>query len=175
MQSPKLTAMESSAERSEPTSEPLDLSAIAARHPVNVHSMTLDLATFDASALTLLEVLDMSEVAGVEPTELAKLLARPSTDTTKARMLYALAWVIVKRERPEIKYSEIITWKLNVVGKIDNAKTKASTSRARARVNAATLSGLPPKEAEKLTVAELQAYRDNRPKTRRATPRARRR
>lgn len=167
--------MEPSAEPSEPTSEPLDLSAIAARHPVNVHSMTLDLATFDASALTLLEVLDMSEVAGVEPSKLAALLARPSTDGTKARMLYALAWVIVRRERPEIKYSEIITWKLNVIGKLDTMKTEVSKSRARARVNAATLSGLPPSEAEKLTVAELQAYKDAQPKMRRAPARGRKR
>ncbi len=158
-----------------PISEPLNLSEIAARHPVNVRRMTLDLATFDASQLTLLEVLDMSEVAGVAPDKLAALLMRSGMDPAKARMLYALAWVIVKRELPDTKFSEVVTWKLDVTGKADPVKTEVSKSRARARVNAATLSGLPPSEAEKLTVAELQAYRDNRPKARRATPRARKR
>lgn len=166
---------EPSDELSEPTLEPLNLSEIAARHPVNVRRMTLDLATFDASQLTLLEVLDMSEVAGVAPDKLAGLLMRKGMDPTKARMLYALAWVIVKRELPDTKFSDVITWKLDVTGKTDNLKTEVSKSRARARVNAATLSGLSPTEAEKLTVAELEAYRANRPKARRATPRARRR
>lgn len=156
--------MESDDEQSEPTSEPIDLSAIAAANPVNQRVMVLDLATFDASQLTLLEVLDMSEVAGVPPAELGALLSGGGTSQTpaKARMLYALAWVIMRRADATLRYSDVIRWRLDIKGKILPA-TDAQRQRTKARVGAAKLTGLPPAEAERLTVSELAAYREGQP------------
>jgi hypothetical protein len=120
--------------------------------------MTLDLNTFDASGLTLIEVLDMSEAAGIDSAELVGVLNEKGMSPTKARVLYALAWCIIRRQDPDIKFSDVITWKLTLIGKVET-KVSNLQGRARARVNAAKLTGLPPAEAEKLTIAELAEYR----------------
>lgn len=163
----------SQSEQSEPVSEPraVDLSAIAAAHPVNARTMTLDLNRFDPSGLTLVEVLDMSEAAGVSAGSLVGALQATGMTPRKARLLYALAWVIVRRAEPEVRYSEVITWRLEIVGKME---TKVSSrERAAARVNAAKLAGVTPAEADNLTIAELDAYRKGQP--RRRAPRGRKR
>ncbi len=121
--------------------------------------MVLDLSTFDATALTLLEVLDMSEVAGVPPEELSGLLQLKGMTPAKAKLLYALGWCIARRETPGLLFSDVIRWKMTVKGKPDPEKPVRNAKRATALVNAAKVSGLPPTEAGNLTMAELQAYR----------------
>lgn len=148
---------------SEQTSKPLDLSAIAREHPVNARTMTLDLMTFDPSGLTLVEALDMADAAGVPTGSLVRLLNDKGMTPAKARVLYGLAWVIVRRAEPDVKYSDVITWKLEIVGKVET-KVSNSVDRARARVNAARLAGVTPKEADNLTIAELEVYRESQPR-----------
>ena len=135
--------------------------------------MVLDLETFDASGLTLLEVLDMADATGEDAAALTRILGRPGMDGTKARVVYALAWVIVRRAEPGVRFSEVITWKLELRGKLETKVSNRAEVRARARVNAAKLAGVTPKEAEQLTVAELAVYRDQQP--RRAVRKGRRR
>lgn len=129
--------------------------------------MVLDLSTFDATALTLLEVLDMSEIAGVGPEELGRLLQRPGMTPAKARLLYALGWCIARREQPDLKFSDVMRWKMTVKGKPDPEKPVRNAKRAAALVNASNVSGLPPQEAGQLTMAELSAFRSANRATRR--------
>jgi len=150
-------------EPSEPTLELIDLSAIAEKYPVNVKRMVLDMSSFDASKLTLLEVLDMAEASGIQPERLASLLGPSSSnDPRKFRMLYALGWVIARRANPDLTFAEVITWKMDVVGKMTSAAAAKSAARNRAVVNAALLAGVTPTEAEKLTVGQLSEYRSRR-------------
>lgn len=135
--------------------------------------MTLDLNTFDPSGLTLLEVLDMAEASGTDAGNLIGVLNQRGMTPGKARVLYALAWVIVKRAEPEVRFSEVMTWKLELIGKVETKVSTAAQARARARVNAAKLAGVTPAEADKLTIAELDAYRKTQP--RRRAPRGRKR
>ena len=125
--------------------------------------MVLDLETFDAAGLTLMEVLDMAEAAGVPHSALTTLLDSKEMTPEKARVLYALAWVIVRRAEPDVKYADVVTWKLELRGKVET-KVSRATQRARARVNAARMAGVTPAEADSLTIAELAAYRDAQPK-----------
>jgi len=126
--------------------------------------MKLDLATFDATKLTLLEVMDMAEKAGVEPENLASLLSRPKFDPSKARMLYALGWVIARRADPGLTFVEVLTWHMEVIGTMDE---KPKSGRDKAVVGAAILAGVSPREAEKLSLGELAVYRENRATRRR--------
>jgi hypothetical protein len=150
--------------REVPTSKPdsgetvnlVDISAIAAAHPVNETTCRLDLNTFDASRLTLLEVLDMSEAVGVDPSDMASILAAGNKSPRKMRMLFALAWVVARRENKTLTYEQVCTWKLDVIGVIKQNPDTAK--RAAIVVGAARLTGLPPAEAESLTLAELGAY-----------------
>ena len=125
--------------------------------------MVLDLETFDASGLTLVEVLDMAEVSGVPHGSLVGILNQPGMTPTKARVVYALAWVVMRRAEPEVRFSDVITYRLDIRGKVET-KVSRSQERAKARVNAARLAGVTPKEADDLTIAELAAYRDSHPK-----------
>ena len=144
----------------------IDLSQIAAAHPVNQHVAVLDLNTFDATQLTLLEVLDMAEIAQVEPAELGALLTPGANNGKRMRMLYAMAWCIAKRGNPALTFSEVCTWKLEVTGEVDAAKTERNAKRASAIVGAAITTGLSPREAGDLTVAELSVYADARKRRR---------
>lgn len=157
------------------TPKAVDLSAIASAHPVNARVMTLDLNRFDASGLTLIEVLDMADASGSDAGQLVRVLGEAGMTPTKARVLYALAWVIMRREEPDVRYSDVLTWKLDLIGKVETTvSTSRAQARARARVNAAKLAGVTPAEADNLTIAELDAYRKSAGPRRRA-PRGRKR
>jgi hypothetical protein len=168
MQSSELEARQDSTHNT----EVIDLSAIAESHPVNQKTALLDLNTFDATNLTLLEVLDMSEASGVEPENLGALMKSRNT-ATRMRIMFAMAWVIARRAQPRLTFAEVCTWKLEVIGEVDPKVAEASEKRAAAIVGAAVVSGLPPKEAANLTVAELGAYRDRQAKVNRAARRRR--
>jgi hypothetical protein len=155
MQSPELEQQQGL------TSNKLDLSAIAAEHPVNVQTAVLDLNTFDASQLTLLEILDMSEVSGVDAAELGTVIKRGTT-SQKMLVFYGMAWCIAKRANPFLTFAEVRTWRLEVIGEVDVAKVERNQKRANAIVGAAAVSGLHPDEAAQLTVAQLSAYGERR-------------
>jgi hypothetical protein len=148
----------------------VDLTAIAAAHPVNQKTAVLDLNTFDATQLTLLEVLDMAEVTGVEPELLGTLLSGRQT-TKRMRMLYAMAWCIARRADPAVRFAEVCTWKLEIIGETDPARIERAGKRTAMIVGAADVSGLHPDEAAQLTVAELAAYGDRRSRSNRAARR----
>jgi hypothetical protein len=157
--------MDSTSQQSEsvPTSlSRIDLAAIAEAHPVNVKVAVLDLNTFDATQLTLLEVLDMAEIAEVDPAELGALLGPKANTARRMRMLYAMAWCIARRANTALTFDEVCTWKLEVVGEVDPARAQRNAKRASTIVGAAITTGLPPAEAQHLTVAELSAYADKR-------------
>ena len=158
------------------TQSKIDLTAIANEHPVNQKIAILDLNTFDATQLTLLEVLDMSEVTGVEPELLGTLLSAKGQTKKRMTMLYAMAWCIARRADPLLRFAEVCSWKLEIVGEVSAEaiaeRTATSQKRAARIVGAANVSGLPPNEAAKLTVAELGAYADRRAKQNRAARRA---
>jgi hypothetical protein len=153
------------------TQNRVDLSAIAAEHPVNQRIAVLDLNTFDATQLTLLEVLDMSEIAGVQPEAFGALLN--SKNSNRMKMLYAMAWCIARRADPSLTFAEVCTWKLEVIGEMNKEKVEQTAKRAKVIVGAASVSGLPLREAEQLTVAELSAYGDRQTKQNRAARRRR--
>lgn len=151
----------------------IDLSAIAQAHPVNLKTAVLDLNTFDATQLTLLEVLDMAETTGVPPEALGTLLKSPNSK--RMRLLYAMAWCVARRANPRLTFEEVCRWKLTVIGEVDKDKVEAGAKRAAIIVGAAKVSGLSPAEAGKLTVAELSAYNERNGRGNRAMRRAVRR
>ena len=152
------------------TRNKIDLSAIAAEHPVNQQFAVLDLNTFDATQLTLLEVLDMSDVAGVAPENLGVVLSGRS-QAKRMKMLYAMAWCIARRANPLLTFEEVATWKLEVIGENSQDRTESIARRAAVIVGAADVTGLHPDEAANLTIAELNAYGDRRKRQNRATRR----
>jgi len=137
----------------------VDLSAIANKHQVNQKTAHLDLNTFDATQLTLLEVLDMSEAVGVDPEALGDLMAGASS-AKRMRLFYALAWCIARRADPSLTLEEVCTWKLDVIGEVKPEVAVRSQKRAAIIVGAATATGLAPKDAGQLTIAQLAEYND---------------
>lgn len=115
----------------------------------------------------------MAETSGTDAGRLVGVLREKGMTPVKARVLYALAWVIMRRAEPDVKFSDVLTWKLNLIGKMETVVSTAAQARARARVNAAKLAGVTPAEADKLTVAELDAYRKTQPRRRVARGRKR--
>jgi hypothetical protein len=138
----------------------VDLSAIAKAHPVNSQVAVLDLNTFDATQLTLLEVLDMAETVGVDPEAMGALLESGAQSSKRMRLLYAMAWCVARRDNPALTFAEVCTWRLEVIGEVSEETTEKTAKRAKAIVGAAAVTGLPPREAGSLTLAELGAYAD---------------
>lgn len=146
----------------------VDLSAIASAHPVNARTVILDLDTFDASKLTLLEVLDMADAAGTDPANFGEVLEAPDVSPIRARLLYALAWIICRREDARVTFAEVCTWRMEVKGSASEAAPARAARRSKVVVGAAALAGVSPREAESMTVAELTEYgRRNRAARRR--------
>lgn len=160
------TDRQSETEPSGETSLPeLDLSAIAEKHKVNARKMVLDMATFDPQNLTLLEVLDMTEAAGVPAGDLTSLLGPVVTQQLtgkQARLMYALGWVIARREDPSLTFREVQTWRMEIKGKMDPAMIEANRIRAIAAVNAAAALGVSPQEALQTPIGQVTAAKARR-------------
>lgn len=151
----------------------VDLSAIAEKFPVNQRVAKLDLATFDANKLTLLDVLDMAEKAGVEPENLAGLLDLGKNSARKARMLVSLVWVLARRAEPDLTYEEVCTWKMQIVGELNPDRIRRQAHRDKVLVAAAEAAGVAPQDAGTLTVGQVSAI-SNRKSRGRGGPRPRR-
>jgi hypothetical protein len=173
MQTPLETLQDEQGLTQNEEADTVDLSAIARAYPVNQKTAVLDLNTFDATQLTLLEVLDMAETTGVPPERLGMLLR--VANSKRMRLLYAMAWCIARRANPHLTFAEVCSWKLTVIGEVDKDKVDAGAKRAAIIVGAAKVSGLSPTEAGSLTVAELNAYRERSTHSNRAMRRAVRR
>lgn len=151
---------------------PINLTDLANSHPVNQQTAILDLNTFDATQLTLLEVLDMAEAADVPVDGMGKLLEDSRQSAKRMRLMFAMAWCIARRANSHLTFEEVCTWRLEVIGEADPARTERLQKRADNLVGAAIVSNLPPREAGNLTIAELAAYGERR---KRANRRGRRR
>lgn len=145
----------------------IDISAIAEKYPVNQRVATLDMSTFDANKLTLIEVLDMAEMAGVDPENLGGLLDLGKNSPRKARMLVSLVWVIARRAEPELTYEEVSTWRIRIFGKPNEALMKRNALRDKALTAAAAAAGVKPSEAGSLTVGEVAAITNREARRRR--------
>jgi hypothetical protein len=150
----------SSGAETEQDSKPaeVDLSAIAEKYPVNQRTATLDLSTFNANKLSMLDVLDMAEKAGVEPENLSSLLDLGKNSSRKARMLVGLAWVLARRAEPDLTYEEVATWRITVVGRVDPDLIRRQAARDKALTAAAQAAGVPiAARAEDVTVGQMAA------------------
>jgi hypothetical protein len=150
----------------------IDLTEVANAHPVNQQVAVLNLNTFDATQLTLLEVLDMAEAADVEPDAMGTLLGNKRQSAKRMRLMFAMAWCIARRANPLLTFAEVCTWRLEVIGEVDPVRTEKLQKRADIIVGAASVSGLHPDEAANLTIAELTSYQERRKRGNRAARRA---
>ena len=143
----------------------VDLTKIAQEHPVNQRVAILDLNAFDATQLTLIEVLDMAETTGAPPEALGRLMAG-ANNSKRMRLLYAMAWCVARRADASLTFDEVCTWKLEIIGEVNAVTTEKVQKRAAVVIGAAEMSGLSPHEAGNLTIAELSAYADRRKRRR---------
>jgi hypothetical protein len=114
--------------------------------------------------LTILEVARAAATAGVALADtegLLRAMVKPGGDPGSlergAELLYAWAWQLVKRDEPGVTWAEAQTWR--VTFDLD-ATDPLGDAEAEAVVRAAAVSGLPPEEAGRLTLAELGIYGD---------------
>ena len=122
--------------------------------------VTVSLAAI--KGLTILEIARASATAGIKRSDTERLLRtmiEPDADPAElergALLLYAWAWQLVKRDEPATSWEDAQTWRvefdLSDTGELEDAE-------AEALVAAATLTGLSPAEAGRLTLAEMNAY-----------------
>jgi phage terminase large subunit-like protein len=116
----------------------------------------------DIAGMTWLEIARAAALAGVKRGDwtaaihaTADVNAEPAEALRGTLLAYAWAYVLVRRDEPAVTFDEAQTWDVRVTNEpID----PALDDEARASVEAAILSGLPPHEAGKLTTSELAAY-----------------
>lgn len=124
----------------------------------------LDVSQVRPGRLTLLEALDMAEASDVDPDNFVVIL-QTGTQRQKAKLLYAFAWILARRSEPEISYDEILKCNLIVQGKMPtDADRDRDEKRAKAIAAVSKVAGIPPSEAENLTMAEVKAFTDLVPK-----------
>jgi len=123
--------------------------------------ISLDLANIDSSRLTLLDALDIVEVTGIPADRFDKTLAGVKTgmsDGASARLLYAFAWVILRKIEPSVSWAEMQTYDLKIVGTpLDEETVQQIDKRAVAVMNVVRLAHVSPAEAEQLSLAQVKA------------------
>lgn len=116
-------------------------------------------------SLTILEIARASAIAGVRRADAVRLLRSlndPNGDPADlergALLLYAWALMLERRRDPAVTWEAAQTWRvvldLDAVDPIADAEAEASVAVARA-------TGLPPREAATLTLAQAEAYAEH--------------
>lgn len=113
--------------------------------------LTFDLSTVDLGRLTLMEIYDLCEAAGVEPEGL--MAAVQSSGAVRARVVYAAAWVILRRKDRSLTFETVSQYDLTIEGEMQN--TINSDKRAKSAVAVAALAGVSTEEAAQMTMAEI--------------------
>jgi hypothetical protein len=115
--------------------------------------------------LTILELARAQAIAKVRQSDAERLLrtlvdpdADPGELELAARLLYAWAWQLVRRDEPAATWDEAQTWRVEL--DLDAVDDPYVDDEARAIVEVAIATGLPPREAAQVTFAELEAYGD---------------
>jgi hypothetical protein len=125
-----------------------------------------DLSRIDIGKLTLLELLDAADNADIPLDELRESLLNESL---QAKLVYALAWVIMRRVEPTLTFEDACGFDIIVTGEgTTSNKTKA---RAKATVAVAQLAHVSAREAEQMTVSEIEAVTDLQERRNRAARR----
>jgi hypothetical protein len=88
---------------------------------------------------------------------LARTDAEPDALERAATLLYAYAYQLERRHRPGVTWEEAQTWRLEL--NLEE-RDELADAEARASVQAAILTGLPPAEAGELSQAQLEEYRE---------------
>lgn len=81
----------------------IDLNAAMAAHPVRV--LRLDASNLSTSSLSVGDLLDACEAAGIDPDELAARLGSGGARAGEAGL--AVAWTIARRAYPDLTWAEV--------------------------------------------------------------------
>ena len=117
----------------------------------------------DIRGLTILEAARANTLADVRQSDVARLLgmldrqdAEPELVEKAFTLLYAYAYQLARREDPATTWPEAQTWRVA----LDlETRDDLADAEAKASVDAAIVTGLPPAVAGSLTVAQMEEYR----------------
>jgi hypothetical protein len=109
--------------RPDPNAEPVDLAAIAGRHPVRL--VRMDMAAV-LLGLSIGDMVDLETALGVPFAEL--------TSAPRLEVLAALAWLIARREDPDLRLADVRTsWRIELAEDPTKARASRPPRRARSR------------------------------------------
>jgi len=133
----------------------------------------------DIRGLTILEAARANTAADVRQSDvgrLLRLLDNPAADPALVEkaftLLYAYAWQLGRREDPATTWEAAQSWRVTLDLETVDAEADADAAMS---VRAAVVTGLPPGEAAKLTVAQMDEYRAIGAEREKAAKRGRRR
>jgi hypothetical protein len=132
----------------------------------------------DIRAATVLERARAMAVAECSEADVAGLIraamdrtATPELIVQGSLLTYALAWQLRRRADPSITWETAQTWDVRMAPSAP--LDRIADAEARASVEAAVATGLPPSEAGELTFAQVEAYAAIRKQQSQAVSRAR--
>lgn len=113
-----------------------------------------DMSRIDIGQLTLIELLDASEAAGVKMDQVSEAMLDPFR---QVHMFYALAWVILRREDKSLTFQAVCEFDLIVTGEPDEDAAEKAKDRAKTVTAVAALARVSPQEAEGMTINQIEA------------------
>jgi hypothetical protein len=121
-------------------------------------NITLNIGTVTPGNLTLLEALDIAEAAQVDTDDFGIVISGKVGKRKQALLMYAMAWVLARRQEPTLTWMEVQTYQLTVIGKAaTEGMLESEQKRAAAIAGVALLAGVSTQEAEDMTVAQVAA------------------
>ena len=118
----------------------------------------------DSQSLTVLEQARACVLAGIKPAQASRLMrayasgeAEPEELLAGATLFYATAYQLELRRDPGLSWDDAQTWDVKLQAGEPDPMIEAE---ARAQVETAIATGLPPDQAGQLTMAQVRAYAD---------------
>jgi len=131
----------------------------------------VELTLADIRRLTILERARACALAGIAESDIPRMLravsqrkGSPAAIETGVLLLYAIAYQLERRLDPELSWDA--AHRLDLALNLGSAPDPIAEAEARASVEAALATGLPPAVAGELSLAQLDAYAEARKGTR---------
>ena len=127
----------------------------------------IEITWSDIRGLTVLEAARACALAGVSPADAERLIAayalaqlEPAEVLTAATLLYAIVLQLERRNDPAATWEAVQLLQVALNAEDPDRLEELATAEARAEVEAAIATGLPPHEAGQLTMRQVGAYRE---------------
>jgi hypothetical protein len=94
-----------------------------------VITYTLDVSQISAGSLSFGDLIDLSECTGIDVDDMQRLIAGGGRGANRLRLLVGMAWIVARRDTPELTYADVLAGQVEVTGTADPKASRQTRAR----------------------------------------------